>query len=56
MGPDALHDFNDWGVGFSGGFLHILESNSPTTEGGDGVKWKLKKKMGTLIYILLIMC
>ena len=36
-------DLNDWELDLEVDFLRILESNTPSTENGDRLRWKLKK-------------
>ena len=36
-------DLNDWELDLVVDFLHILEPNTPSTERGDHMRWKLKK-------------
>ena len=36
-------DLNDWDLNVVMDFLHILESNIPSTDNGDHMRWKLKR-------------
>ena len=36
-------DLNDQELGLVVDFLHILESNTPSTDNGDRIRWKLEK-------------
>ena len=47
-------DLNDWELDLVVNFLHILESNIPSTENGDCMKWKLKKNGDFDICLLYI--
>ena len=45
-------DLNDCELDLVVDFLHILESNIPSTENGDHMKWKLKKSGDFDIHLL----
>ena len=45
-------DLNDWELDLVVDFLHILESNIPSTKNGDRMKWKLKKSGDFDIHLL----
>ena len=49
-------DLNDCELDLVVDFLHILESNIPSTENGDRMKWKLKKirRVGIFISVCFI--
>ena len=36
-------EFNEWELDLEVDFLHILESDRPSMENGDRMRWKLKK-------------
>ena len=47
-------DLNDWELDLVVNLLHILESNIPSAENGDCMKWKLKKNWDFDICLLYI--
>ena len=49
-------EFSEWELDLEVDFLHILESNRPSMENGDRMRWKLKKNGDFDIHSFIMSC